>query len=283
RFRRSGAGLSPAVGRLDPLHRPRGAAGAPGPLRRPAAADGRHHRHPRAARGRARRGCRAAAQHGCLQPESAAARLRGPGRRPVAARRGAELGQADHVPGAHRPVFGRAQGRARRHHRRAGEKLLQRGDGAAGALGGRDPAQRNGPHPDGNAMRPLLDLRKLRQSAGLLAACLVLGALYAAFAPRWYRSSATLVPTAPSKPTASAVTSLVPELVENLVEVERIVVALESNAVTDGVVRKLSLLDSWGLRHVERARARLWARCWLKLDRRARTVTMSCEERDPVL
>src|SRR5262249_29944545 len=134
-----------------------------------------------------------------------------------------------------------------------------------------------------NAMRPLLDLRKLRQSAGLLAACLVLGALYAAFAPRWYRSSATLVPTAPSKPTASAVTSLVPELVENLVEVERIVVALESNAVTDGVVRKLSLLDSWGLRHVERARARLWARCWLKLDRRARTVTMSCEERDPVL
>ncbi|HET7789079.1 MAG TPA: hypothetical protein VFL36_24105 [Myxococcales bacterium] len=128
-----------------------------------------------------------------------------------------------------------------------------------------------------------LDRRKLRQGAAVVAAALALGGSYAALAPRWYRASATLVPTAPSKGVPGAIASLMPELAEGSVEVERIVAALESNAVTDGVVRKLSLLQVWGLAHVERARTRLWQRCWLKLDRRARTVSLTCEEHDPQL
>jgi capsule polysaccharide export protein KpsE/RkpR len=72
----------------------------------------------------------------------------------------------------------------------------------------------------------------------------------------------------------------IPELGVNA-DVERIAAVFESNSVTDAVIRKFDLLNRYDERYIEHTRKNLWAHCSTRIDRRARVVSVSCEDKDP--
>jgi tyrosine-protein kinase Etk/Wzc len=121
------------------------------------------------------------------------------------------------------------------------------------------------------------------------AAGILLAVSYAALAPRWYQSALSVVPTGAPKGGGSLGTQIagalgaaidMPELGVN-VDVERIAAVFESTSVSDAVIRKFDLADKYGVRYPERARQVLWSHCSTSIDRKARIVSLACEDRDP--
>jgi len=55
----------------------------------------------------------------------------------------------------------------------------------------------------------------------------------------------------------------------------------ESNSVTDAVIHKFDLLNRYKLRYIEHTRKELWSHCSTRIDRKARIVALTCEDRDP--
>ena len=108
--------------------------------------------------------------------------------------------------------------------------------------------------------------------------------LYALLAPRWYRATLTVVPTTQTKSAGAAQLSALGldlPLEIGSADVERIAAVLESNSVTDAVVDKFDLINRYDTRYRELARKKLWTRCSTRVDRKAKLVSMSCEDRDP--
>jgi capsule polysaccharide export protein KpsE/RkpR len=116
------------------------------------------------------------------------------------------------------------------------------------------------------------------------------GLLYFAIAPRWFRSAATVVPSTPAKPAGGMQTALaalgsgVADLGADLGvggDVERIAAVLQSRSVTDGVIAKHELQKRYRRSYIELARKDVWAHCDVSIERKARMVSIGCEDEDP--
>src|SRR5205814_4852649 len=117
---------------------------------------------------------------------------------------------------------------------------------------------------------------------------LAIAVVYALLAPNWYQSTLSVVPATPSKSGAlgSQIAGAlggaldIPELGVNA-DVERIAAVFESTSVTDAVIRKFDLMKRYKQKYVEHTRKELWSHCSLRIDRRARVVALTCEDREP--
>lgn len=138
---------------------------------------------------------------------------------------------------------------------------------------------------------PSVSMRALKRVgvASLVAA--TLGLAYGLFAPRWYRSTLTLVPAKPPR-LAGGISSVLGgdmgALASGLESVSgggaepaRIAAVLESNAVTDGAIEKFGLAAHYRAKHIEGAREALWRHCGISLLPKPNLVQMSCEDKDP--
>jgi capsule polysaccharide export protein KpsE/RkpR len=119
---------------------------------------------------------------------------------------------------------------------------------------------------------------------GLFAGA-VLSVGYASFAPRWYQSRLVAVPTASRSPSlslnAEGVGGSADVDLSGNSEVERIAAILQSGAVSDAIVEWLGLQKRYGVAFADRARAALWSHCGVTTDRKAKLVTLACEDQDP--
>jgi capsule polysaccharide export protein KpsE/RkpR len=123
-------------------------------------------------------------------------------------------------------------------------------------------------------------------SLATLAGALVAGA-YLLIAPAWYQATLTVVPATQSK--ASMGAQLANALGGALdlpvgtadVDVERIAAIFASTSVTDDVIQEFNLGIRYKTRYLEHTRKRLWELCQTRIDRKARLVSLSCEDQDP--
>jgi tyrosine-protein kinase Etk/Wzc len=133
-----------------------------------------------------------------------------------------------------------------------------------------------------------LRTREVKRVVACAAAGWALALLYAVLTPNWYRSTLTVVPAGSARGAAGSqfagllgggVMDL-PDLGTNA-DVERISAVFESQSVTDAVVRKFNLMSRYNLRYIEPTRNKLWSLCSTTIDRKARLVSLSCEDKDP--
>jgi tyrosine-protein kinase Etk/Wzc len=129
--------------------------------------------------------------------------------------------------------------------------------------------------------------RQAKQIAATTVVGAVLALGYALSAPKWYQSTLTVVPAAPAKggglgsQIAGALGNIdIPELSVNA-DVERISAVFESISVTDAVIRKFDLVNRYQQSYIEHTRATLRSHCTSRIDRKARMVSLSCEDQDP--
>ncbi|HYR49303.1 MAG TPA: hypothetical protein VES90_03885, partial [Candidatus Eisenbacteria bacterium] len=111
--------------------------------------------------------------------------------------------------------------------------------------------------------------------------------VYVLVAPNWYSSTLTVVPATPSRgpglgaQLAGSLGAELPIDLGNNADVERIAAVLESTSVTDAVIEKFNLRDRYRDRFIEHARKDLWSHCSTRIDRRAKLVALTCEDKDP--
>jgi tyrosine-protein kinase Etk/Wzc len=143
---------------------------------------------------------------------------------------------------------------------------------------------------------PAFDLSFLRgreaavRVAKVTAGFLVAGLLFAFLAPRWYRSSASVVPVKAQKGSgiASLLSGDLGALAAGLdsslgggTDSARIAAVLKGTAVSDAVIRKFGLQERYGKSYVETTRDALWRHCDVKIQNKPNLVEMSCEDEDP--
>lgn len=116
---------------------------------------------------------------------------------------------------------------------------------------------------------------------------LAAGVAYAVFAPSWYEARLAVLPSQDGENSKlakvaalGAVAGLSPT-VSN--EVQRIHAVLSSVSVADAVIAKFDLRERYGARSLEQARKRLQEHCGVTLELKAGIVTLTCEDRDPVV
>jgi capsule polysaccharide export protein KpsE/RkpR len=144
-------------------------------------------------------------------------------------------------------------------------------------------------------MTPSLDLSFLRSRtalkriAAVTAAFAVLGLLYGFLAPKWYRSTLTVVPARAQK--GGGLSSLLGGDLASLAagfdaggggaDVQRIAAVLQSISVADAVIEKFDLRTRYGEKYQENARETLWVHCSVKAVPKPGLVQLSCEDKDP--
>jgi capsule polysaccharide export protein KpsE/RkpR len=114
------------------------------------------------------------------------------------------------------------------------------------------------------------------------------GALYWLVAPKWYRSTLTIVPA--GAPKSSGISALMGGDLGGLAaglgasigsaDVARIGAVLQSAAVSDAVAQKFDLQSRYGVGHPEGARDALWQHCDVKTLPKPSLVQVSCEDKD---
>ena len=130
--------------------------------------------------------------------------------------------------------------------------------------------------------RPEVRRLAITTGAGLLFAI-----VYLLLAPTWYSSTLSVVPAAPSKGPASPFAGVLgaaadlPFDLGGSADIERIAAVLKSTSVTDATINKLDLLARYKRRYLEHARKDLWQHCSIATDRKAKVVTLTCEDTDP--
>src|SRR5439155_5104068 len=67
----------------------------------------------------------------------------------------------------------------------------------------------------------------------------------------------------------------------NNADVERIAAVFESTSVTDAVISKFGLSERYDDKYIEHARTDLWKHCSTRIDRKAKLVALTCEDKDP--
>jgi len=111
--------------------------------------------------------------------------------------------------------------------------------------------------------------------------------VYVVLAPNWYSSTLTVVPATPSKGTglgaqiAGSLGADLPIDLGNNADVERIAAVFESVSVTDAVVEKFNLRERYHEKYMEHTRRELWSHCSTRIDRKAKLVSLTCEDKDP--
>jgi capsule polysaccharide export protein KpsE/RkpR len=137
----------------------------------------------------------------------------------------------------------------------------------------------------------LRDPQARRRIAAVTLAFAVAGAAYALFAPRWYRSSLTVVPAKSQK--GGGLSSMLNGELGGLAaglgasmgegaDVQRVSAVLQSNDVSDSVIAKFDLKRRYGEKYQESAREALWKHCDVKVLPKPSLVQLSCEDKDPV-
>ncbi len=143
--------------------------------------------------------------------------------------------------------------------------------------------------PELRTFDPIRELRRHSRRVVGVVGLFALGSVAAAFAlPRWYEATLTVVTTTPSKSPASLMSSaglgeLPLDLNLGSSDTERIQAVLRSRSVTDAVIARFKLQERYGERYLEGARERLWSHCVTKLDKKAGSVALTCEDRDPAV
>jgi tyrosine-protein kinase Etk/Wzc len=135
--------------------------------------------------------------------------------------------------------------------------------------------------------RPYIRTREAKRIATTTTLGLVCALIYVILAPNWYQSTLTVVPAAQSKGVglgaqlAGALAIELPGDLAGNVDVERIAAVLESTSVTDAVIQKFDLIERYDQKHIEDARKKLWTHCFTKIDRKAKLVSLTCEDKTP--
>lgn len=136
-------------------------------------------------------------------------------------------------------------------------------------------------------MTTLKPATNLIRIAGPALAGLALSAAYLLSAPGWYSSTLAVVPapgTKSSSPGSAAAAALGADLpidIGNSFDVDRIAAVLQSRSVTDAVIEKFNLIERYGTSHLEPTRKRLWRLCGLHSDKKAKIISLTCEDKDP--
>ncbi len=140
---------------------------------------------------------------------------------------------------------------------------------------------------DWNRLPPQLRTTEAKRIAATSSIGVVVALVYALFAPNWYRSTLTVVPATPSKGSglgaqlAGALGADLPIDLGNNADVERIAAVFESTSVTDAVISKFDLSERYDEKYIEHTRRELWTHCSTRIDRKAKLVALSCEDKDP--
>ncbi len=134
----------------------------------------------------------------------------------------------------------------------------------------------------------LRDRRTQRRILVVTLAGALLGGAYGLLAPKWFRAAVTLVPSRP--PRSSGFSSLLGSDLGGLAasldtaggaDVQRIAAVLQSNAVTDAVIKRHDLRKRYDQSTQEGAREAVWDHCGVGVAPKPALVTMSCEDKDP--
>jgi len=127
-----------------------------------------------------------------------------------------------------------------------------------------------------------------RHVAILGALGLLSGALYAAFAPRWYAAQLAVVPSTPPKGgfAGAGLASLAAmdpalDLVSGGSDSERIAAIFRSTSVADAAIAKFNMLSHYRVKYPEEARKELWGHCTVSVEKKPGIVTVNCEDRSP--
>ncbi len=141
---------------------------------------------------------------------------------------------------------------------------------------------------DWNRLPPQVRTPEATRIAVIAAAGLCLAVLYVLLAPSWYSSTLTVVPATPSKgglgtQLAGALGAAIdlPGDLSGNADVERIAAVLESTSMADAVIAKFDLRTRYDETYIEHARKRLWSHCSTRIDRKAKLVALTCEDKDP--
>jgi tyrosine-protein kinase Etk/Wzc len=145
----------------------------------------------------------------------------------------------------------------------------------------------------------VIDLRFLRRRdvqrriATVVVGFGLLGALYGALAPKWYRSILTVVPSKSQKSSGIAgllsgdlgalggVAAGLDGSLGSGADAARIAEVLKSNGVSDAVIDKFDLRRRYGEKYQESTREALWTHCDVKILSKPGLVVMSCEDWEP--
>ncbi len=128
-----------------------------------------------------------------------------------------------------------------------------------------------------------------KRIAVVTLACAAIGLIYGLVAPKWYRSTLTVVPARSQK--AGGLSSLMGGEFAGLAagfdsplggaDVARIAAVLQSVSVTDAVIEKFDLRNRHRAKYQENARDALWRHCDVKTLIKPQLVQLSCEDKDP--
>jgi capsule polysaccharide export protein KpsE/RkpR len=136
----------------------------------------------------------------------------------------------------------------------------------------------------------LLGRVETRRIVATTTAGLVVAAVFLAVVPSWYSATLAVVPSGQGKgpsPLAGAAAALggVADLAAldlgQSADVERIAAVLQSRSVTDAVIERYDLLERYGKNRIEKARKALWKHCAVRIDRKAKVVSLTCEDKEP--
>ncbi len=138
-----------------------------------------------------------------------------------------------------------------------------------------------------NRLPPQLRSVNAKRVAATTGTGMLIALVYVLLAPNWYRSTLTVVPATPSKGSGlsgqivGALGADLPIDLGNNADVERIAAVFESTSVTDAVINKFNLSNRYDEKYVEHARRELWTHCSTRIDRKAKIVALTCEDKDP--
>ncbi len=140
---------------------------------------------------------------------------------------------------------------------------------------------------DLSRLPPQVRTTEARRIAATTAVGLFVALIYVLVTPNWYQSTLTVVPATPSKgpglgaQIAGALGADLPIDLGNNADVERIAAVFESTSVADAVIDKFDLTKRYDHKYIEHARKELWRHCSTQVDRKARLVALTCEDKDP--
>ena len=147
-----------------------------------------------------------------------------------------------------------------------------------------------------NGKPPPIDLTFLRDRtaqrriAAVTVALAVAGGILGFASPKWYQSSATLVPARAQKSTGiagllggdlGALAGSMDGAIGGGADVARVAAVLQGTAVTDATVQKLGLMKRYSVDYPESARELLWRHCSVRPIPKPNVVQLTCEDKDP--
>lgn len=144
--------------------------------------------------------------------------------------------------------------------------------------------------PTSSSLSWLLGRAPLRRIALVTLGFALAGVAFALLAPRWYRTTVSVVPVKQQK--GGGLSSILGGDLGGLAsgldaiggggaDTPRIAAVLESASVTDAVIEKFDLRTRYREKYQEDARKELWKHCSVKTLAKPSIVELSCEDKDP--